>query len=174
MLKNKKFARYAIAFNILGILFNFMYSGLQNDQINIIQGYSAWTNSATVAPLTVGNLVCIVLTFVYGTLFIKVGIKKTLIPCISLSALGCLGIAMANGLASVSGLTINSAAPGDPAVVGNYALYAVSLFVIRCTCMCFQLSSFMMAANWFIKYRGRVMGIITLGSPCSLSLAPPS
>ena len=50
MLKNKKFARYAIAFNILGILFNFMYSGLQNDQINIIQGYSAWNNRATVAP----------------------------------------------------------------------------------------------------------------------------
>ena len=27
MLKNKKFARYAIAFNLLGIVFNFMYSG---------------------------------------------------------------------------------------------------------------------------------------------------
>ena len=61
MLKNKKFARYAIAFNILGIVFMFFYSGLQNDQINIIQGFSAWKNSATLAPLTVGNLVCILL-----------------------------------------------------------------------------------------------------------------
>ncbi len=166
MLKNKKFARYAVAFNILGIVFNFMYSGLQNDQINIIQGFSAWNNQATLLPMTIGNLVCILLTFVYGTLFIKVGVRKTLIPCILLSAIGCLGIAMANGLAVLSpGVNLNSAAPGDPLVVGNYALYAVSLFVIRCTCMCFQLSGFMLAANWFIKYRGRVMGIITLGSP---------
>ena len=44
MLRNKKFAKYAVAFNILGIVFNFMYSGLQNDHINIIQGFSAWTN----------------------------------------------------------------------------------------------------------------------------------
>jgi MFS transporter, OFA family, oxalate/formate antiporter len=93
MLRNKKFARYAIAFNLLGIVFNFMYSGLQNDQINIIQGFSAWTNNYTLLPLTIGNLVCIVLTFIYGTLFIRVGVKKTLIPCIFLSALGCVGIA---------------------------------------------------------------------------------
>ena len=165
MLKNKKFARYAIAFNLLGIVFNFMYSGLQNDQINIIQAFSAWNNNATLLPLTVGNLVCIVLTFIYGTLFIKVGIKKTLIPCIGLSALGCLGIAAANGVASVNGAVINSVAPGAAGIAGNYALYAVSLFVIRCTCMCFQLSGFMLAANWFIKNRGKVMGIITLGSP---------
>lgn len=165
MLKNKKFARYAIAFNLLGIVFNFMYSGLQNDQINIIQGFSAWTNDFTLLPLTAGNLVCIVLTFIYGTLFIKVGVKKTLIPCILLSALGCLGIALANGVASVSGVPINSAVPGTAGIAGSYGLYAVSLFVIRCTCMCFQLSGFMMAANWFIKNRGKVMGIITLGSP---------
>ena len=165
MLKNKKFARYAIAFNLLGIVFNFMYSGLQNDQINIIQAFSAWKNTFTLLPLTIGNLVCIVLAFIYGTLFIKVGIKKTLIPCIFLSALGCLGIAAANGVASVNGTVINSVAPGVAGIAGNYALYAVSLFVIRCTCMCFQLSGFMLAANWFIKNRGKVMGIITLGSP---------
>ena len=166
MLKNKKFARYAIAFNILGIVFMFMYSGLQNDQINIIQGFSAWNNNATLLPMTIGNLVCILLTFVYGTLFMKVGVRKTLVPCIILAAIGCAGIAMANGLAVLSpGVNLNSAAPGDPLVVGNYALYAVSLFIVRCTCMCFQMSGFQLAATWFIRYRGRVLGIITLGSP---------
>lgn len=152
MLKNKKFARYAIAFCILGVIYMFFYSGLQNDQINIIQGFSAWSDSATLAPLTVGNLVCIVLTLVYGTCFIKFGVRKTLIPCIILSALGCAGIAAANGLSCNNG-------------VGNYALYAVSLFVVRCTCMCLQMSGFQMAASWFIRYRGRVLGIVTLGSP---------
>ena len=166
MLRNKKFARYAIALNILGIVFMFMYSGLQNDHINIIQGFSAWNNAATLAPLTVGNFVCIVLTFIYGTLFIKFGVKKTLVPCIILAALGCLGIAMANGIATLSpGVMLGAAAANDPAVVGNYTLYAVSMFVVRCTAMCLQMAGFQLAATWFIRFRGRVLGIITLGSP---------
>ena len=152
MLKNKKFARYAIAFCILGVVWMFFYSGLQNDQINIIQGFSGWSNAQTLAPMTVGSLVCIVLTMVYGTCFIKFGVRKTLTPCIILSALGCAGIAAANGLACNGG-------------TGNYVLYAISLFIVRCTCMCFQMSGFQLAASWFIRYRGRVLGIITLGSP---------
>ncbi len=165
MFRNKKFGRYVIVFCILGIVYNFMYSGLQNDQINIINGFSAWNTTATTAPLTVGNLVCIILSFVYGSMFVKFGVKKTLVPCIILSAIGCCGIAAANGLATLSGVTVGSQAATSAAVVGSYWLYAVSLFIVRCTCMCFQLSGFMFASNWFIRYRGRILGIITLGSP---------
>lgn len=175
MLKNKKFARYAIAFNILGIVWMFFYSGLQNDQINIIQASSAWTATSTQLPITIGNFVCIVLTFIFGTMFIKFGVRKTLIPCIALCALGCIGIAAANGVqvstadgimtmqnATIAGF---STAEGTATVVGTYGLYFVSLFVIRCCCMCFQMAGFQMAASWFIRYRGRVLGIVTLGSP---------
>ena len=59
---------------------------------------------------------------------------------------------MANGLTAFGG-------------EGNYTLYAISMFVVRCTCMIFQMGGFMLCANWFIRYRGRVMGIITVGSP---------
>lgn len=152
MLRNKKFGGYAIAFCILGVVFMFLYSGLQNDQINIIQSFSGWTETATQLPMTVGNFVCIALTFVFGTLFIRFGVRKTLLPCIVLSALGCVGIALADGL------VING---GE----GNYALFWVSLFVVRCTCMCLQMAGFQMCASWFIRYRGRIMGIITVGSP---------
>ena len=152
MLKNKKFAFYTIAFCILGILFNFMYSGLQNDQINIIQSFSGWSSSETMLPLTAGSLLCIAATLIYGTLFIRYGVKRTLIPCIIISAIGCIGIALANGLTVYNG-------------EGNYALYFVSILLIRVTCMCFQMSSMQLAASWFIKYRGRVLGIVTLGSP---------
>lgn len=166
MLKNKKFARYSVAFCILGIIFMFLYSGLQNDQINIIQGYTAWTNTDTQMPMTVGNFVCIVLTFIFGTCFIKFGVRKTLIPCIILSALGCVGIAAANGLACVNpALTVAQHATNDPLVVGNYILFWISLFIVRCTCMCLQMAGFQLAASWFIRFRGRVLGIVTLGSP---------
>lgn len=166
MLKNKKFAKYAIAFNIIGIIFMFLYSGLQNDQISIIQGFSAWNNTATQLPMTVGNFVCIVLTFVFGTCFMKFGVRKTLIPCIGLSALGCVGIACANGIASLNPELVTAQhAPSDPDVQGIFWLFWVSLFVVRCTCMCFQMAGFQLAANWFIRFRGRVLGFITLGSP---------
>lgn len=152
MLKNKNFAKYAIIFIILGVVYMFMYSGLQNDHINIINTFSGWDSNKTMSPLTAGNFACIVLTFVYGTFFIKFGVRKTLMPCFFLAALGCVGIAAANGLTLFGG-------------EGNYTLYAVSMFVVRCTCMIFQMGGFMLCANWFIRYRGRIMGIITIGSP---------
>lgn len=152
MLKNKKFATYAIAFNILGIIFMFMYSGLQNDHYNIITAYSAWTPAQIQIGRTVGEIACIALTFVYGTFFMKYGVRRTLIPCILLCALGCVGIVTANGQLVTGG-------------AGNFFLFSVSSFVLRCCCMCFQMAGFQLAANWFIKYRGRVLGIVTLGSP---------
>lgn len=161
MTKNKKFLGYAIALNVLGIIFMFLYSGLQNDQINIIQAFSGWSATDTQMPMTVGNVVCIILTFLYGTLFIKFGVKKTMIPVMIVTALGCVGIAAANGIAAVSGTVVGS----GEGVVGNYALFFICLFVVRCGCMIFQMGGFMLVANWFIRYRGRVMGIVTLGSP---------
>lgn len=136
---------------VLGIVFMFLYSGLQSDQINIIQSFSGWEATATQLPMTVGNFVCIVLTFIYGSCFIKFGVKKSLIPCIIICALGCAGIAVADGLA-VSG-------------TGNYALFFVSLFATRCAVMMLQMATQMLCASWFVRYRGRMMSIMSLGAP---------
>lgn len=159
MVKNKKFLGYAILLCVLGVVFMFLYSGLQNDQINIIQAFitadgGGWTVDQTNLPMMVGNFVCIVLTFLYGTLFIKFGVKKPLIVIMLLCALGVLGIVAANGLDCNGG-----------ASSGNYVLFFISLFVVRCACMVLQMAGFMLVANWFIRYRGQVMGIVTMGSP---------
>lgn len=152
MAKNKKFLGYGIILSILGIVLMFLYSGLQNDQINIIQNFSAWNSDVTMLPMTVGNFICIILTFIYGTMFIKFGVKKSLIPVMVIAAVGCLGIAAANGLQCNNG-------------EGNYGLYFISLLVVRCTCMMFQMAGFQLVASWFIRFRGQIMGIITVGSP---------
>lgn len=161
MAKNKKFLGYGILLSVLGIVFMFLYSGLQNDQINIIQSFSGWSGDATMAPMTVGNFVCIVLTFLYGTMFIKFGVKKSLIPTMILCAVGCIGVAAANGLACNGG-------------EGNYVLYFISLFITRCTCMMLQMAGFQLVASWFVRFRGQTttayimllivlaVGIITL------------
>lgn len=148
MFKNKKFARYTITFMFLGVFYMFFYSGLQNDHLNILtpflQSNFGWDDLKITNPVTVGAVVTIGLYLVIGTLFVKYGVKKVLIPSIVALALGCVGIAMA----------------GE-----NYGFYSVSIFIIRVMVVPLQMGGFMLAANWFIKYRGRVMGIITAGSP---------
>lgn len=149
MFKNKRFAQYAIIFLILGVFYNYFYSGLQNDHLNVLTPYLmekyGWSDLKITNPVTVGALVTIIFYLVIGSLFVKYGVKKILVPSIILLALGCIGIAVAAGK--------------------NYPLYAVSLFIVRVMVVALQMGGFMLAANWFIKYRGRVLGIITAGSP---------
>ncbi len=154
-----KFLAYSILICVLGVVFMFLYSGLQNDQINIIQTFiteegGGWSSAATQMPMTVGNFVCIALTFVYGTLFIKFGVKKPLMVVLAITAVGILIMISANGL------NVNGGAAS-----GNYALFFIGLFIVRCGCMILQMAGFMLVANWFIALRGRIMGIVTLGSP---------
>ncbi|MCD8150376.1 MAG: MFS transporter [Clostridiales bacterium] len=152
MARNKKYLANAILLCVLGVVLMFLYSGLQSDHINIITAFSSWSSNAIQYPLTVGNFICIPLTFVYGSLFMKYGVKKPLIVVMIITAIGVLGIVASNGLA------INDGA-------GNYALFFISEVIVRCGCMINQLAGFMLVANWFIRYRGQAMGIVTIGSP---------
>lgn len=159
MSKNKKFLGNAILLCVLGVVFMFLYSGLQNDQIGIIQAFiteegGGWSANATQLPMTIGNIACIVLTFVYGTLFVKYGVKKPLIVVMVITALAVLGMVAANGLDCNGG-----------AASGNYVLFFIALFIVRCGCMILQMAGFMLVANWFIRLRGQIMGIVTVGSP---------
>lgn len=148
MFKNAKFARYSIMLMLLGIMYMFMYSGLQNDHINILTPYLAqnygWDDLKITNPVTYGAIVVIVLYLVIGAAFVKFGVRKILVPSLVLLAMGCVGIAVA----------------GE-----NYGIYFVSLFVVRIMVVPLQMGGFMLAANWFIKYRGRVLGVVTAGSP---------
>ena len=154
-----KFMANAVLLCVLGVIFMFLYSGLQNDQINIIQAFitednGGWTATQTQMPMTVGNVICIILTFLYGTLFVKFGVKKPLIVVMLITAVAVLGIVAANGLDCNGG-----------ASSGNYGLFFISLMIVRCGCMILQMAGFQLVANWFIKFRGQVMGIVTVGSP---------
>lgn len=148
MFKNKKFAGYSVVFMILGVLFMFFYSGLQNDHLNVLTPYLSekygWTNMQITNPVTWAGIAVIFAYLICGAAFVKIGVKKILVPCLIVLGLATIGIALA----------------GD-----NYGLYAVSLFLVRLLVVPLQMGAFMLCANWFIRYRGRVMGIITAGSP---------
>jgi MFS family permease len=148
MFKNKKFGIQTIIFMILGFIYMFFYVGLQNDHINILTPFLSdihgWTDYQITNPITIAAVVVIIFYLIVGIALIKYGIKVILVPSVLLVAAGCAGIAAA----------------GE-----NYWIYAVSAFLIRTLVIPFQMGFFMLITNWFIRYRGRVMGVITAGSP---------
>ncbi|MDO4529110.1 MAG: hypothetical protein Q4B55_01735, partial [Lachnospiraceae bacterium] len=83
--KKRRFIVFAVILSILSILCMFMFAGLHSEHMNVIQTFitekgGGWSANMTMLPMTIGNLICIVLTFVFGTLFIRVGVRKIMIP----------------------------------------------------------------------------------------------
>lgn len=150
MLKNKKFAGKAIIFCILGVIMMFFYSGFQNDHLNILRPVAlevfGFNETTADMPVTVAGFAVVLFYLICGVGFIKVGVRKIMVP-------------------STVVLGISTIILGFSTQAGNLALYNISLFLVRLLVVPLQMGGFMLCANWFIKYRGRVMGIITAGSP---------
>lgn len=150
MLKNKKFGARAIIFCILGFIMMFFYSGFQNDHLNILRpiAVEVFGFSETVAdmPVTIAGFAVVAFYLICGAAFVKIGVRKILVP-------------------STIILGISTIVLGFSTQAGNLMLYNISLFLVRLLVVPLQMGGFMLCANWFIKYRGRVMGIITAGSP---------
>jgi MFS family permease len=134
----------------LGIFAMFFYSGLQNDHLNLLRPVAmekfGYTETQADMPVTVAGFAVIVFYLICGAALVKFGVRKIMVP--STVVLGL----------SLAGLGLSTANGSEP-------LYAVSLFLVRLLVVPLQMGGFMLAANWFIKYRGRVLGIITAGSP---------
>jgi MFS family permease len=147
--KTAKFRGKALPILILGVLYMFFYSGLQNDHINIITPYllnRGWTAGAINNPITVGGYICIAFYFLCGWFMAKFGPVKFMVPSTVVLGLMAIGI-------------------GASEALNNYALYAVCLCVLRVLVVPLQMGGFMLCANWWIKYRGRALGLVTIGSP---------
>jgi len=156
--KKKRFIVYAVILAVLSILCMFMHAGLQTEHMNIVQTFiteegGGWSANMTMLPLTIANLIAVVLTFVFGTLFIRVGVRKIMIPFIVLAGLGCVGIALANGLDCFGGTS-----------AGSYPFFFASLMVVRCSVPVFQMGCMMLITNWFIRLRGRMVSISCMGA----------
>jgi len=145
-MKNTSFRRKSIPVLLISFFLLYFYSGLQNDHLNVLTPYYSahygWDSVTITNPVTCAGFVGIVATFLVGTLLIRVGIKKILIPSMIILALAAFGLACA----------------GDNAVVYFISLFTLRLFVIPLT-----MGGFMLCTNWFVKQRGRALGIIASG-----------
>ena len=58
--------------------------------------------------------------------------------------------------------------------MNSYMFYAVCLFLVRLLVVPLQMGCFMLCNNWFVCYRGRALGWVTIGSPlfsiCGIAL----
>jgi MFS family permease len=158
MFKNKEFMKYTLPFLILGVFYMFIYSGLQNDHINVITPYflaKGWTAGQINNPITVAGYAVIAFYLVAGIGMAKYGPLKIIVPSAIVLGLATAGVGLSEG-------------------IGNYGFYAFCLFLVRILVVPLQMGGFMLAGNWFIKYRGRALGWITIGSPlfsiCGISI----
>jgi MFS family permease len=156
--KNPEFVKRALPILILGVVFMFFYSGLQNDHINVITPYllnAGWTADAITLPITVGGYICIPFYLFCGWVMAKKGPVFFMVPSIIILGIATLGVGLSER-------------------IDNYVLYAICLCIVRVLVVPLQMGGFMLCANWWIKYRGRALGIVTIGSPlfsiCGIAL----
>ena len=148
MFNNKEFKKHALPVLLLSLVFMYFYAGLQNDNLNVItphlQDTYGWTTGQITLPVTVGGIISIFFFIITNTAFIKIGIRKYVIPISFLIVISVWGIACSDG---------------------NYIIYFVSLLVLRSIVGTWQLMGMTLCTNWFAKYRGRAIGVIACGPP---------
>lgn len=150
MLKNKQFKPGALAVLIICFIGMYLFSALSNDGTNILTTYFAtfgWSTTQITNPMTYAGLALIVITPIMVVFIMKVGPKQALLIGMLVCAVAVIGMAFSGG---------------------NYTLYFITAFVVRVLCVFLQQVTFLLCANWFIRYRGTALGIVTGGGPiCS-------
>jgi len=147
MFENRAYWVKAFPVLILGIFMMYFYSGLQNDHVQVLYMYFqelGWSARDTTNPVTVSGFVVVLMYFVIGTLFLKYGVVRILVPSIIILGISCMGLAL-------SGTSL----------IG----YSIFLFLIRLFVVPLQMGAFMLCTNWFVNLRGRALGLITIGCP---------
>ncbi len=159
MFQNKKYGFCALTLCLTGLAYCFVCAGLENGLGQILGSFispagGGWTPEQLDRPMIVGAALAVPMAFVWGVLCLRSGVRQSLILTAAAAALGCVGLVDANGLDIYGG-----------ASSGHYGLFFCSLALTRCACTVTELGVFALAVNWSIRYRGRMLGLITLGGP---------
>lgn len=162
MIQNKKFAAYAAAFCVLGVLFNFLCALFSGGQIVVLREFiqaanGGWTEARMTLPLSIAAFAAVPLAWVCGTVLRKYGIRPVVISGLGAAALGCIGLCAANGLDVYGG-----------ASAGIYPLFFLSLFLMCCAGIVLMLASEAVCVRWCLRRRGTALGCAALGIPLFL------
>ena len=144
MFRNKKFGFYAVILCLTGLVYFFLCAGLEGGQLEVIRGRIAGADQNIELPMTVGAFLAVPTAALAGTFFLRRGIRQGLILFGGLAALGCIGLINARDI---------------------YWLFFASMALIRCACTALQMGVAALGVGWFIRCRGRALGLMTMGAP---------
>lgn len=146
MKQNRKFLLRGGAIIFICFFMQYFYSCLPGDSLNVLQTYlpklRGWTTLQITTPVTIGALLAVPGTLVFGTVILKKGPNFVLIPSLVL-------LAVCQALIAVS---------------SSVWVYAVAMGMIRLLIQLINLGMMTLVANWFVSFKGRALGIITIGS----------
>lgn len=150
--KKKEYIVQVILLMIVGILFYYVQTTISGTIINVltsdVTAITGWSLTQITAPITISSLIGIVISFVLTTMLYKMNPKIFTGIIIFI-----LAITMA-----LMGLAVKS---------NSYPLYYAAFFAAR---LFYALPGTALSAfigNWFVKTRGTVLGIVTIGAPLS-------
>lgn len=155
MKTKKNFKYYSKLLIFVAFVVNYFHVALAVDGTNVLivalEREFGWTRLAINSATSAGALFSVVSAFIIGTLIMKVGIKKIMIPVSVLVGLDLVWMANTTGLSS----------------------FAASMIVLQILLVGTYTGSFALLSNWFIKKRGLILGIVTIGAPASSATFTP-
>lgn len=151
----KGFLKYGFFITFVTFFTLYFYATLGTDTTNVLQptliADYGWTRDVVMAPVTIGGLISIISAFVISTFMLKIGIKKILFMCFLV--LGICHIWMAHA-----------------STVLSYSLsMIISQIFVAGTVYC----AMALSNNWFLKLRGRFLGLVTCGCPIGTATFTP-
>ncbi|MCL1829053.1 MAG: MFS transporter [Oscillospiraceae bacterium] len=144
---NKRFFVFMIPAFVLWLISQYFFPAFATDQLNIVVPFlietKGWTPLMITNANTYGRIANIPFTFLVGTLIIKWGAKRVF--CLSMIMYGISELLVAWSL--------------------NYAVFFVGMFLIPIIGIGVLMSTFALVNQWFRKWRGTALGIVTMVSP---------
>jgi OFA family oxalate/formate antiporter-like MFS transporter len=141
---------------VIAVFAGFMLAAsMTNDSVNILTTtlpeLRGWSQTMITLPISVGGWIALVVTVVTGTLIKRIG------------SYNCFKLGFA--LMAVSVIVIG--------IVPLYGIYFAAIVLTRCGQALAFFASVKLCTDWFFTYRGRVLGIVTIGPPVSSSVLIP-
>jgi sugar phosphate permease len=148
-MKLSSFKKHSLIVIIYAFVLQYMNISLVVDGMNVL--YPALEKAHGWTPMKIGTatsaavFIALIMAIVFGTLFMKFGVKKIMIPSVLL-----LGI--------------------DVIVMGNtsdFTTFAITMTLLQVLTVPAMVGSIAICANWFKKGRGKILGIVTIGAPAA-------
>jgi sugar phosphate permease len=151
----KDFKYYSIIIIVYVFLLQYFTVSLQMDGMNVLlpalEAKFGWTRGEITSAISIASFLAVIVGFIFGTLILKFGIRKILIPSLIVLGLDVIWMSRTS--------TLNT--------------FAISMIIIQILTVVIMVAMFALVANWYVKKRGRVLGIVTIAAPMTSATFVP-